>query len=184
MRIKWEFAVYFEAPQRERKKEDWNPSYERSEGEICAFHHLVRCGYYTFQFGVHCLASSSKTHTLCVLNPENSTWTKPHQFMHTPTRSTKPNWIHKYPVAVLSFRQFITDRAVIWMELFGIASHFIRVTDLLLNSVRCRCCSQWNSVNDRTAIFSVKSSEKYQDKNWKWNFYNFLSRKKIKKLCD
>lgn len=87
-----------------------------------------------FSFGIYCLASS-EIQILCVLNSVKShiNQTKPHQLhaQHTPTRSTaKQTEIHKYSVAVLSFRQFITDRAVIWLGLFGIASHLIRCNGL------------------------------------------------------
>lgn len=82
-----------------------------------------------FSVGVDCLVSHLK-HTvslcLCVyalLNSTEFTWIEPNQTKPNrissciPTRyTTKP--IHKYSVAIFSFHQFITDRAVIWMELF------------------------------------------------------------------
>lgn len=141
MWIKWEFAVYFEAAYTQNKNnsrttnEEWNVVQEirRRKIYMCisplgAMRWLGFCKCTWCQLVFKCLASILKC---CVYShPVKFTWNKPHHFMHTNARSpTQP--IHKYSVAVLSFHQFITDRAVIWMDLFEIASHRILLMDSL-----------------------------------------------------
>lgn len=74
---------------------------------------------YVLYMCVRCVLNSTDWHSRVCVYRTKPNQSKPHQFMHTNRAIPKTKFTqHKYSVAIFSFHQFITDRAVLWMDLF------------------------------------------------------------------